>query len=396
MVVLKFTMLKGDANGRVVNVAEKRISIRRANPKNLPTERNLVFDSKVMSRHHAEVWLGPDGKTVYIQDVGSSNGTHINDVRLEPNEPQAIKDGDTVQFGEDFDRDCTCVVATLNIGENFHTDQNTLDKVQVAKETTKTLDQLCNIIVDIEEGARQIEDPQISDFQDVIRTQQETIAAQKKLLSTSNQDRITELEEAVRIQKKKNDEYKDRIEKLEKTINMQKRQIEEQKTERQHIVESHAQLQMENAQVKKDMKVFTNDEQSAKSQLETLNRIVAEQAEQLESLESAKAHIATLEARLVRQTQPIAQDQGSITPNIGTHKPTSELLCGDNHGNGVSDDEDTDRSVQKENNFTSESNHQQSFVWGASVRPNVLSSLVFGSSVPAKMFIHGNDGRAPG
>lgn len=48
--------------------------------KTIPGERNGFFDSKVLSRQHAEVW--EEGGKIYIKDVKSSNGTFINSERL--------------------------------------------------------------------------------------------------------------------------------------------------------------------------------------------------------------------------------------------------------------------------------------------------------------------------
>jgi len=42
---------------------------------------NLLFDTKVLSRNHAEVYCDAQGR-VFIRDLGSSNGTYINGVRL--------------------------------------------------------------------------------------------------------------------------------------------------------------------------------------------------------------------------------------------------------------------------------------------------------------------------
>jgi pSer/pThr/pTyr-binding forkhead associated (FHA) protein len=53
---------------------------RQTNARTVPNERNGYFDSKVLSRMHAEVWC-EDGK-VFIKDVKSSNGTFINGERL--------------------------------------------------------------------------------------------------------------------------------------------------------------------------------------------------------------------------------------------------------------------------------------------------------------------------
>jgi pSer/pThr/pTyr-binding forkhead associated (FHA) protein len=44
---------------------------------------NLLFDTKVLSRNHAEVYGDAQGR-VFIRDLGSSNGTYINSFRLSP------------------------------------------------------------------------------------------------------------------------------------------------------------------------------------------------------------------------------------------------------------------------------------------------------------------------
>ena len=46
------------------------------------------------SRHHAEVRRGPDRVT--IADLGSTNGTYVNDVRIRE---QELHDGDTIRVG---------------------------------------------------------------------------------------------------------------------------------------------------------------------------------------------------------------------------------------------------------------------------------------------------------
>lgn len=44
---------------------------------------NLFFDNLVLSRNHAEVYCDSFGR-VFIKDLGSTNGTFVNDVRLSP------------------------------------------------------------------------------------------------------------------------------------------------------------------------------------------------------------------------------------------------------------------------------------------------------------------------
>ena len=56
---------------------------RQTNAKTMPTSMNGYFDSKVLSRQHAEVWADKGGK-IWIRDVKSSNGTFVNGHRLSP------------------------------------------------------------------------------------------------------------------------------------------------------------------------------------------------------------------------------------------------------------------------------------------------------------------------
>ncbi|OJA10358.1 hypothetical protein AZE42_07046, partial [Rhizopogon vesiculosus] len=64
----------------------------------------LAFNSKVVSRAHAELW-SDDGK-INIKDTKSSNGTFVNHIRLSPagskSIPHQLKDGDIVQLGTDL------------------------------------------------------------------------------------------------------------------------------------------------------------------------------------------------------------------------------------------------------------------------------------------------------
>ncbi|KAL4872402.1 hypothetical protein BDV12DRAFT_162144 [Aspergillus spectabilis] len=78
---------------------------RQTNAKTVPTPKNGFFDSKVLSRQHAEIWADRSGK-VWIRDVKSSNGTFINGQRLSPenreSEPLEIRENDTLELGIDI------------------------------------------------------------------------------------------------------------------------------------------------------------------------------------------------------------------------------------------------------------------------------------------------------
>ena len=78
---------------------------RQTNAKTVPTATNGYFDSKVLSRQHAEVWADRNGK-IWIRDVKSSNGTFVNGTRLSPenrdSEPHELREHDTLELGIDI------------------------------------------------------------------------------------------------------------------------------------------------------------------------------------------------------------------------------------------------------------------------------------------------------
>jgi tRNA A-37 threonylcarbamoyl transferase component Bud32 len=58
------------------------------------------FDPQTkVSRRHARIWL--EGEAFMVEDLGSVNGTVINDmIRLEPRKPRALDSGDRIRMGE--------------------------------------------------------------------------------------------------------------------------------------------------------------------------------------------------------------------------------------------------------------------------------------------------------
>ncbi|KAI8810097.1 hypothetical protein BJ742DRAFT_207591 [Cladochytrium replicatum] len=77
---------------------------RKVNVKTGPEPTNGVFDSKVLSRNHAEIWQ--ENGQVFIRDVKSSNGTFVNGNRLseegQPSSPYELHSGDEIEFGIDI------------------------------------------------------------------------------------------------------------------------------------------------------------------------------------------------------------------------------------------------------------------------------------------------------
>lgn len=56
----------------------------------------IVLEDPTVSRNHA--WIKAEGDSFLVFDVGSANGTFVNDRRVE--DPQRLVNGDTIRFGE--------------------------------------------------------------------------------------------------------------------------------------------------------------------------------------------------------------------------------------------------------------------------------------------------------
>ncbi|MGD8624947.1 MAG: FHA domain-containing protein [Anaerolineae bacterium] len=59
-------------------------------------DNQLVLDDPTVSRHHA--WIKAEGEEFLVFDIGSGNGTFVNDERIEA--PRRLENGDTVRFGD--------------------------------------------------------------------------------------------------------------------------------------------------------------------------------------------------------------------------------------------------------------------------------------------------------
>ncbi|GKZ18310.1 hypothetical protein AbraIFM66951_000868 [Aspergillus brasiliensis] len=88
---LEFTSTNNHVN---IGRASKRES------KNLiPARNNGLFESRVMSRNHAKLWVCFDKQLVYIRDGGSMHGTWINGKKIPTEEDSVINHDDVVTFG---------------------------------------------------------------------------------------------------------------------------------------------------------------------------------------------------------------------------------------------------------------------------------------------------------
>jgi pSer/pThr/pTyr-binding forkhead associated (FHA) protein len=107
--VLYLTPMNGTFERKTINVPYNPPDVikigRQTNAKTLPTQFNGYFDSKVLSRSHAEVWADRTGK-IWIRDIKSSNGTFVNGHRLSPenkdSEPHELRDQDMLELGIDI------------------------------------------------------------------------------------------------------------------------------------------------------------------------------------------------------------------------------------------------------------------------------------------------------
>ncbi len=78
---------------------------RQTNQKTIPTPTNGFFDSKVLSRQHAEIWADRQGR-IFLRDVKSSNGTFLNGERLSQENQESkhfeLKREDVLELGIDI------------------------------------------------------------------------------------------------------------------------------------------------------------------------------------------------------------------------------------------------------------------------------------------------------
>ena len=63
----------------------------------VPTSGVQILHSSVSKLHAQLTWQGEE---LMVEDLGSTNGTWVNRVKLEPNDPHRVRPDDTLRFGQ--------------------------------------------------------------------------------------------------------------------------------------------------------------------------------------------------------------------------------------------------------------------------------------------------------
>ncbi len=63
-------------------------------------DNTLVIQDQQASSHHTEVAPGSGGTSYQVTDMGSTNGTFVNEQRLTPHSPRALNAGDVIRIGQ--------------------------------------------------------------------------------------------------------------------------------------------------------------------------------------------------------------------------------------------------------------------------------------------------------
>eukprot|EP00124_Ichthyophonus_hoferi_P005858 Ihof_evm1s999 gene=Ihof_evmTU1s999 len=186
---------------RKIQLSDKRKLIRRSQQKVPPKSFNAVFQNKMVSRNHAEIWL-ENGK-VFIRDTGSSNGTVVNGVRLsasgEESDPVELHTGDHLQLGDDILREegaITCIRALITI-EDVTTETTIDSEVAVEEELVASVDK--------ESDSKECEHPDHEDTNSDLKNQIQKMREELERLTIQN-DTLTK-EITVLSQERQSDDH---------------------------------------------------------------------------------------------------------------------------------------------------------------------------------------------
>jgi len=92
-ILARLTLKNGPLAGRSYLFHQDVTTIGRTNGN------DLIISGRTVSRRHARLWF--DTNRWYIADMQSANGTLVNSVRVQPNQPVPLNDGDVIHFGDE-------------------------------------------------------------------------------------------------------------------------------------------------------------------------------------------------------------------------------------------------------------------------------------------------------
>ncbi len=83
-------VLQGEVLVQILDLADQQLRIGRQD------DNNLVLISEKISRNHARIY--GEGGGFYFEDLGSFNGSTLNDRPITPRQPQRLRHQDTLQL----------------------------------------------------------------------------------------------------------------------------------------------------------------------------------------------------------------------------------------------------------------------------------------------------------
>ena len=88
----KLVVLTVGFNDRSLEVKPEKTTVGRLEDNNFPLAEPSV------SSHHCEIWA--KGDDIVIKDLGSTNGSYINEKQLEPNKEATLRPGQVLRLGQ--------------------------------------------------------------------------------------------------------------------------------------------------------------------------------------------------------------------------------------------------------------------------------------------------------
>jgi serine/threonine protein kinase len=93
-ILARLTIQNGQLAGRSYLFHQDVTTIGRTNGN------DLVISGRTVSRRHARLWF--DTNRWFIADMQSANGTLVNSMRVQPNQPVPLNDGDIIHLGDEI------------------------------------------------------------------------------------------------------------------------------------------------------------------------------------------------------------------------------------------------------------------------------------------------------